>query len=118
MGFYLDDVEEIGASYHVEYTARLRAEVITKLGGKCVACGCTYPLCLDHIKGGGSRERTERDNGYWIYRAVRDDERNDIRLLCHNCNFIAREQGSDISKWTFPGCKVTVRVSPDLLKGE
>jgi hypothetical protein len=69
---------------------------LKKLGLKCSCCGERETLFLnfDHINGGGKRERKERDRRR-IYKAIIRGERDDIRLLCFNCN-LGRELNGGI----------------------
>lgn len=70
---------------------RVKFEVMEKYGGKCLCCGETSLefLCIDHINGGGSRElRTSGLSNTSFYRQLlREVKRDDLRVLCHNCNF-------------------------------
>lgn len=69
--------------------ARQRAELLAAYGGKCSCCGESEPafLNIDHIYGGGSKERSEKKNT--LTRQVRMEgyPRDKYRLLCANCNF-------------------------------
>ena len=56
-------------------------------GYRCVCCGETEPLflTLDHINGGGGKER--RESGRELYRHIlKTGIRSDLRVLCNNCN--------------------------------
>ena len=66
-----------------------RKEAMDRLGGKCVRCGFkdARALQFNHINGGGMAERKARSN-YTIIHEVADGFRNDIELLCANCNQI------------------------------
>lgn len=78
---------------------KLRHEVFTKLGGKCVACGVSdyRVLQLNHINGGGHRQREERKLVgdkllLAILKGTIDNALFDVR--CANCNMLhARENG-------------------------
>ena len=62
-----------------------------KLGGICVHCDYDNPLALelDHVNGGGRKERrSEYGRNYDFYRSIALGERDDIQLLCANCNRI------------------------------
>ena len=79
-----------------EYSQRLRDEAIVKLGGKCAKCGITdiRVLQIDHINGGGERERTKGRRYQGILLDIRDKSEEYIKqhyhLLCANCNWIKR----------------------------
>lgn len=71
--------------------ARLRQEVLEHYGGKCACCGESENefLAIDHINGGGNKQRKElkRAAGIAFYRWLRMNEYPDgYRVLCHNCN--------------------------------
>lgn len=71
--------------------ARLRAETLGIYGSKCTCCGelKTEFLVIDHIDGGGSRDRREGvyHGGNSFYRWLkRNGWPKGYRVLCHNCN--------------------------------
>ncbi|WP_405676799.1 hypothetical protein OG292_19350 [Streptomyces sp. NBC_01511] len=54
-----------------------------------MCCGEQKPsfLALDHIDGGGHRQRKETGGGgFWIW-LHRNNYPAGFRVLCHNCNF-------------------------------
>jgi hypothetical protein len=71
--------------------ARLRDEAIEAFGGRCACCGETDRafLTIDHVEGGGTRERKLRNAfGRMLYRELkRLGYPTSFRLLCMNCNF-------------------------------
>ena len=76
---------------------RLRLRVLEHLGGKCIRCGITDTrvLQIDHVNGGGSKERivfTHRDE---FHRKVLKDDANCYQLLCANCNWIKRHENQE-----------------------
>jgi hypothetical protein len=67
----------------------LRRVVLSAYGGRCACCGeDRYAfLAIDHVHGGGTREREDGVRGESLYKQLR--ERGyppEYRLLCHNCN--------------------------------
>jgi len=73
-----------------------REKVIAKLGGKCVKCGYKgYALQIDHIKGGGGKERKELgglDKFYTYLLTLSDEEiKEKYQLLCANHNWEKRQ---------------------------
>jgi len=85
--------------YYKQYYQKIRLEVLARVDPamKCAMCGCddTRFLEVNHIKGGGHKEREGyREDGHdWghnmillIYRGKRDLE--DLNLLCRACNSI------------------------------
>ncbi len=68
----------------------LRLKVVEKLGGKCAHCGITDKrvLQLDHINGGGGKERKKGIEAYAIYRRAFLIGDKEFQILCANCNII------------------------------
>lgn len=64
--------------------------MVTAYGGRCECCGETEMafLSLDHINGGGHRERLALGNS-GLFRKLRSEgwPRDGFRLLCMNCQF-------------------------------
>lgn len=77
------------------YREKLRAEVIEKYGGLCDCCGEKRLkfLAIDHKNRDGNVERKKlfgKNNSggsySWYLRLKREPRRDDLRVLCHNCN--------------------------------
>ena len=88
---YLDRLEE-WKERRKTHRKVVRTEIIKLLGGKCVRCGWNDPraLCIDHIKGGGTRERKSFKDLYAYYRAILARQGAGCQLLCCNHNAIKR----------------------------
>lgn len=72
-----------------EAMRRLRMDVISKYGSRCVCCGESEIkfLAMDHIHGGGKAHRKKIGGHIGFYRwLVRNNYPDDFRILCHNCN--------------------------------
>ena len=71
-----------------------RQKAMNELGGECLHCGFNNRIALqfDHIDGGGNKERkiSRGHRGYSFYRSIALKKRDDIQLLCANCNWIKR----------------------------
>jgi hypothetical protein len=71
-----------------------KAAAFEKLGKKCMRCGFddVRALQIDHVNGGGHRERTEvfKGNPRQFYKAVAKDMEGKYQILCANCNCIKR----------------------------
>lgn len=78
-----------------EYLRNIRKSTIGALGGKCIVCGFSdqRALQIDHINGGGSQERKERNYmGNFHKHVLRSflNNENKYQILCANCNWIKR----------------------------
>ena len=76
---------------------RLRASVLEFMGGECKKCGFSdwRALQIDHINGGGSRER----DGQVLYRIIlKQGIQGKYQLLCANCNFIKRYENNELNR--------------------
>lgn len=79
------------ADHQRAYRERLRLQAIQHYGGKCKCCGESILafLVIDHINGGGTRQRKRSGlSGTQIYRWLKKRGYPDgFRVLCHNCNW-------------------------------
>lgn len=76
-----------------ERTRRVRERVIAKYGGKCQCPGCGISqyefLAIDHVNGGGCRERRKKRfyNSQAFYNYLDKHQKlAKYQILCHNCN--------------------------------
>ena len=84
-----------------EYHSKIRQEVIQKYGNKCACCGESnwQFLAIDHINQNGGEERKELygsqsgNSNSWFLKLRREPIRNDLRVLCHNCNMAVFQFG-------------------------
>lgn len=67
---------------------RLRAQAIEFYGGKCKCCGEVRLefLVIDHINGGGRKDRERIGNGVNWYLYLVKNHPSHVRVLCQNCN--------------------------------
>lgn len=89
-------------NYQRDYLRRLRQSAIDILGGKCINCGFSdiRALQIDHINGGGSKERKELKCGGNFHRLVLKsflNNENKYQLLCANCNWIKRVVNEELN---------------------
>lgn len=85
------------AQLYQERYQKARGTFLEMYGGKCECCGETESLFLaiDHIQGQKGVHRTKKENGYPAYKkAILKLDRSMYRILCHNCNFATRYEGS------------------------
>jgi hypothetical protein len=86
------------AEYQKERRSILRKEVLSMLGDKCVRCGFSDPraLQIDHIHGGGRKDRKAKDGTHpSYYKKVLDLKGIGYQLLCANCNWIKRYENNE-----------------------
>lgn len=74
---------------------RIRSATLALLGGKCVQCGFSdvRALQIDHINGGGNKDRRSSGGPSTYYGIVQKSFSNGdgkYQLLCANCNMIKR----------------------------
>lgn len=91
VGVYCMPCQKATTEAHRE---RQRLELIGMLGGKCVECGYaadTRALHVDHVNGGGSRERRAGIQSH-SFAAIRQILASPAKfqLLCANCNIIKK----------------------------
>jgi hypothetical protein len=69
--------------------AAVRLAVLAGYGGRCACCGESQPefLAIDHINGGGGKERKAGLTYQKFYRFILENNfPSDYQILCHNCN--------------------------------
>ena len=96
---YLKRIPSIRKSQK-EYLRNQRNAAIEILGNVCVRCGFgdRRAIQIDHINGGGSKERKERKYKGNFYKNVINSvlsEENKYQLLCANCNWIKRYENNE-----------------------
>ncbi len=72
---------------------KLRKTVLDAYGGKCKICGFKDKrvLQIDHINGGGSKERKIMSLRQLLFYLKRNNfPKEKYQVLCANCNFIKR----------------------------
>lgn len=84
--------------YHRRYYHKLRLEVLTHYGGsppKCACCpeGHIEFLSLDHIHGGGNKERKKYGVGGLLVFLRKNNFPDDYQVLCRNCNWAKSHGG-------------------------
>lgn len=84
------DIKE-ARKYHREYGRRMRAATLALLGNVCENCGFDdyRALQVDHINGGGTKERKKSAAARALFKNVQENPEN-YQLLCANCNWIKR----------------------------
>ena len=56
--------------------------------GKCTCCGVSdfEFLCLDHVNGGGGKDRKVRNTWQIAKYVIQNNFPAEVTVLCHNCN--------------------------------
>ena len=69
---------------------RVRMAAVMALGGECVVCGYDdeRALHIDHVHGGGARDRKVHGTGKSYLRHVAADTTGKYQLLCANCHYL------------------------------
>nr|MDO8098602.1 hypothetical protein [Candidatus Njordarchaeota archaeon] len=80
-----------------------RLGIFELLGNKCAQCGISDQrvLQIDHINGGGRRERMTFQSNYPYYSHVFEELQQgskDYQLLCANCNIIKLIESKEESR--------------------
>lgn len=92
--YYLKNRESL-LTRQKKYSARLysglRGKILARYGAWCVCCGENEPgfLTIDHVGGGGRKER-QKASGLTILKRVLSDTSGRYRVLCMNCNWAMR----------------------------
>ena len=70
------------------YQQLIRLAALSELGDKCACCGeTTYEfLSFDHIKNGKGNPCNKSDKGVNLHISILKGRRENIQILCHNCN--------------------------------
>jgi hypothetical protein len=92
---YEHDNHKIRSDRVKKWYHKKRGELYTLLGGKCAHCGFSdiRVLQIDHVNGGGQKERKSFSCYYLFLCHVLEKVKNgskDYQLLCANCNWIKR----------------------------
>jgi hypothetical protein len=84
--------QRISVTGYRDKSRNLRDEVFIILGGKCTHCSITDKrvLQIDHINGGGRRDRKNYTTEANYYRHIININCDGYQLLCANCNWIKR----------------------------
>ena len=87
---------------HAKRRAKQRQAIFDLLGRKCMRCGFDdiRALCVDHINGGGTEERTSLASPHAVYKKVLASGGEGYQILCANCNQIKRyEENESAHHW-------------------
>jgi len=91
--------------YNKQRRTALRMEALSAYGGKCVNCGEDFPeiLVIDHINGGGTRERKKIGGGPNFFFFLKQKQYpSGYQVLCYNCNALKEHcptKMAEYAKW-------------------
>jgi len=96
-------VREQKRIYDKSYRIKIRSSIFEFFNNKCVNCGFNdiRALQIDHINGGGSKERKLIGANSTFYKQVFEsltNKENKYQLLCANCNWIKRHDNNELKK--------------------
>ena len=80
---------EKNSEVRLRYYKKLRQDVLDAYGRACLCCGESKEefLTVDHINGGGRKERKRYPGGgFYLSLRKRGFPKDEYRLLCMNCN--------------------------------
>lgn len=95
---------ETHREYFIDYNEKIygyyRKAIFKELGEFCNHCGMNDIRCLqiDHIDGGGSKEKKLHKNNYFYYKIIYEkilSGSTEYQILCANCNWIKRSQNRE-----------------------
>jgi len=85
-----------------KYRDNNRRIVLEHFNNECVSCGYNKDvraLQIDHINGGGSKERKNIGNSAHYYlkviESLNNNTSNEYQILCANCNWIKRFENKE-----------------------
>jgi len=98
--------------YSKDYSKQARIEkrnfILKSMGNKCIKCGFTdvRALQIDHINGGGTKEKQEIGEGVPFYNYLIELIKLNIwqkgyQILCANCNSIKKYDNREVPNGTF-----------------
>lgn len=75
--------------YFKKRRKKQRQLVFAQYGNNCACCkeSRTEFLAIDHINGGGNKQRKEIGRGNLLDWIIRNEFPKGYQILCHNCNF-------------------------------
>lgn len=80
--------KERSKKWNKERRQQIKLVILSHYGGKCKCCSEDRVefLAIDHINGGGGKQRKKVGAGNFLKWIIRNDFPKDLRILCHNCN--------------------------------
>lgn len=87
--------QEAQKAYTKAYYSKQRRIVLNGYGSKCACCGESEEafLTIDHVKGGGSKERKRYSSWTILNNIIKSKFSKDYQLLCFNCNWAKYKLG-------------------------
>lgn len=84
-----------------EYIDGIKASIFEILGDVCKVCAFSdkRALQIDHVNGGGCRERREKPGWKKLLMSIQAHPQN-FQILCANCNWIKRFENNELRRTT------------------
>lgn len=86
------------------YRTNIMNAIFDILGHECARCGFSdrRALQIDHVYGGGTKERRENNSGNTaVYRKILTEVlqgTDKYQILCANCNYIKRSENGELKQ--------------------
>lgn len=97
---YYEKNKDYCLAYEKARTLTYRQSVLDLLGHKCAYCGFEdeRALHIDHMNGGGTKERQECRNVVNYYKSILAVNGIGYQILCANCNAIKMHEQNEFGK--------------------
>ena len=85
--------------YGQVWRKKLRKMIFDKYGRRCKRCGISDErvLQIDHVNGGGTKEKRQYIQRPTYYIKILKDESGKYQVLCANCNWIKRAERKEMN---------------------
>lgn len=97
-----------------EYHQTCRLHVLQKYGGCCVYCKSdeAATLTIDHKNDNGATDKWRNQSRKFYYVLRVSPRRDDLQLMCFNCQWRKRIYGSDMTTWESKKVSTSVKARP------
>lgn len=96
---YIDIIKrrEKQSAWRINKTKKQREDIFSILGEVCCICGFNdkRALAIDHINGGGTKERKIGGGYYSLILNKLKNNSKDYQILCFNCNQIKKVENKE-----------------------
>ena len=114
--YHLNNIDSLKVKKK-SYYWNLKVKALNHFGGSCVGCKCIEiaVLTFDHINDDGNikRKQSKYESGVPLFiRLCQEPKRQDIQILCGNCQMRKRIYGKHIEHWFDKRLKLESVVKP------